>query len=93
MLIDDVTIKIKAGDGGRGSVSFNKNLMALGPAGGDGGAGGSVYFEGISDLNALAQFRHKKEFFMKHGEFGRGQFKDGADGEDLILKVPVGTVI
>lgn len=93
MLIDDVTIKIKAGDGGRGSVSFNKNLMALGPAGGDGGNGGNVYFEGISDLNALAQFRHKKEFFMKHGEHGRGQFKDGADGEDLILKVPVGTVI
>lgn len=93
MLIDDVTIKIKAGDGGRGSVSFNKNLMALGPAGGDGGKGGSVYFEGISDLNALAQFRHKKEFFMKHGEHGRGQFKDGADGEDLVLKVPVGTVI
>ncbi|MEK7494177.1 MAG: hypothetical protein AAB630_03420, partial [Patescibacteria group bacterium] len=87
MLIDDVTIKIKAGDGGRGSVSFNKNLMALGPAGGDGGKGGSVYFEGISDLNALAQFRHKREFFMKHGEFGRGQFKDGADGEDLVLKV------
>ncbi|MBI5913538.1 GTPase ObgE [Candidatus Azambacteria bacterium] len=93
MLIDDVTIKIKAGDGGRGSVSFNKNLMALGPAGGDGGNGGSVYFEGISDLNGLAQFRHKKEFFMKHGEHGRGQFKDGADGEDLILKVPVGTVM
>ncbi|MCR4323096.1 MAG: GTPase ObgE [Candidatus Azambacteria bacterium] len=93
MLIDDVTIRIKAGDGGRGSVSFNKNLMALGPAGGDGGDGGSVYFEGISDLNALAQFRHKKVFFMKHGEYGRGQFKDGADGEDLILKVPVGTVI
>lgn len=93
MLIDDVTIKIKAGDGGRGSVAFNKNLMALGPAGGDGGRGGSVYFEGISALNGLAQFRHKKKFFMKHGEYGRGQFKDGANGEDLVLKVPVGTVI
>lgn len=93
MLIDDITIKIKAGDGGRGAVAFNKNMMSLGPVGGTGGNGGSVYFEGVSDLSALSQFRHSKEFETKNGENGRGQFRDGADGKDLALKVPVGTVI
>ena len=93
MLIDDVTIKIQAGKGGRGAVAFNKNLMSLGPAGGSGGKGGSIYFEGVSNLNALHQFRHKKEIKAKNGENGRPQFKDGSDGDDLILKVPIGTVI
>ena len=93
MLIDDVTIKIKAGDGGRGAVAFNKNLMSLGPAGGDGGDGGNIYFEGVSDLSALTQFRYKKELKTKNGEDGRGQFRDGSDGTDLILKVPIGTII
>ena len=60
MLIDDVTIKVSAGNGGKGAVAFNKNLMSLGPAGGSGGKGGSVYFEGVSDLGALSQFRYKK---------------------------------
>lgn len=93
MLIDDVKIKIEAGNGGRGAVAFNKNLMSLGPVGGDGGKGGSVYFEGVSNLNALAQFRYKKEIKNKNGENGKGQFSDGADSEDTILKIPVGTVI
>ena len=93
MLIDDVTIKIKAGNGGKGAVAFNKNLMSLGPAGGSGGKGGSVYLEGVSDLNALSQFRYKKDIEAKNGADGRGQFRDGIDGIDLILKVPVGTVI
>ena len=93
MLIDDVTIKVRAGDGGKGAVAFNKNLMSLGPAGGSGGNGGSVYFEGISDLSSLGQFRYKKEIRAENGGDGRGQFNDGADGADLVLKVPVGTVI
>lgn len=93
MLIDDVKIKIKAGNGGKGAVSFNKNLMSLGPVGGDGGDGGSIYFEGVSNLNALAQFRYKKEIKTKNGEDGKGQFSDGVDTEDVILKVPIGTVI
>ena len=93
MLIDNVTIKIQAGSGGRGAVAFNRNLMSLGPAGGSGGMGGSVYFEGVSDLNALHQFRHKKEIKAENGENGRPQFKDGSSGNDLILKVPIGTVI
>ncbi|MEK7198078.1 MAG: GTPase ObgE, partial [Patescibacteria group bacterium] len=67
MLIDDVTIKINAGNGGKGKVAFNKNLGSLGPAGGSGGKGGSVYGEGVSDLTALAQFRFKKEFSADNG--------------------------
>jgi len=93
MLIDDVTIEVKAGDGGRGAVAFNTTKMNLGPAGADGGNGGSVYFEGISDLNALSQFRYQKKLEAENGENGKKQFNDGADGKDLILKVPVGTVI
>jgi GTP-binding protein len=93
MLIDDVTIRIKAGDGGKGSVSFNKNMMHLGPTGGSGGNGGSVFLEGVSDLGALRQFRFKKELEAEKGPDGRGQFRDGRNGADLILKVPVGTII
>ncbi|MDO8495131.1 MAG: GTPase ObgE [bacterium] len=93
MLIDDVTIKVKAGDGGRGAVAFNSNMNSLGPVGGDGGNGGDVYVEGISDLSALMQFRHKKEVKTANGGIGHGQSVDGKNAEDLILKVPVGTVI
>lgn len=93
MLIDDVIIKVKAGNGGKGAVAFNKNKMALGPVGGSGGKGGSVYVEGISDLSVLDQFRYKKEVEAKNGSDGKNQFNDGPNGEDLILKVPVGTVI
>ncbi len=93
MLIDDIKIKISAGSGGKGAVAFNKNMMSLGPVGGSGGKGGSVYGEGISDINALIQFRFKKEFAAENGGDGRGQFRDGRDGADLIFKIPVGTVI
>lgn len=93
MLIDDVKISVSAGDGGRGAVAFNKNKMSLGPAGGTGGNGGSVYCEGVSDLSVLRQFRFRKDLKAGHGENGRGQFVDGKTGKDLILKVPVGTVI
>lgn len=93
MLIDDITIRIKAGNGGDGAVAFNKNMMSLGPVGGDGGRGGDIYLEGISDLSALAQFRNKKEVKTRNGNNGRGQFIDGTGAEDLTLKIPVGTVI
>jgi len=93
MLIDDVVIKVTAGDGGRGAVAFNKNMMSLGPVGGSGGNGGSVYCEGVSDLGALRQFRFKKDLSADNGENGKGQFSDGQDGRDLILKVPIGTII
>lgn len=93
MLIDDVTIKVSAGKGGNGAIAFNKNLMSLGPAGGSGGKGGSVIFSGVDDLGALGQFRHRKTLHAADGRDGKGQFCDGPDGKDLVLKVPVGTVI
>src|ERR1044072_3642834 len=93
MLIDDVRIRISAGAGGRGAVAFNKNMMALGPAGASGGTGGSVYAEGVSDLSALRQFRYKKQVAAEDGRPGGLQFRDGTDGKDLLLKLPVGTVV
>ena len=93
MLIDDVKIRVIAGSGGRGAVSFNKNLMSLGPVGGSGGSGGSIYVEGVSDLSALNQFRFKKEIKAKDGQDGRSQFRDGNNAEDIVLLVPVGTVV
>lgn len=93
MLIDDVKIKIKAGRGGDGAVAFNRVKMALGPTGAGGGNGGNIWFEGVSDLGALGQFRYKKELAAENGKRGKAQFNDGQNGEDLILKVPVGTVI
>ncbi|MEK9161369.1 MAG: GTPase, partial [Patescibacteria group bacterium] len=93
MLIDDVTIKVSAGHGGKGGVFFNSNKMSLGPTGGRGGNGGNVFIEGISDLGALRQFRYKKEILAKDGENGKRQLNDGTAGEDIILKIPVGTVL
>ena len=93
MLIDDVTIQVKAGKGGNGKTAFNSNMMSLGPVGGSGGNGGSLYMEGISNIGALAQFRNKKKWVAKDGGNGMGQFVDGPRGEDVVLKIPVGTVI
>ncbi|MFA5098916.1 MAG: GTPase ObgE [Candidatus Paceibacterota bacterium] len=93
MLIDDVKIKVSSGNGGKGAVAFNKNLMSLGPTGATGGKGGSVYAEAIADLSALNQFRFKKILSAENGQEGRSQFRDGQDGKDLILRVPVGTLI
>ena len=93
MLIDDVMIKVRAGNGGRGAVAFNKNIRTLGPTGGSGGKGGSVYVEGVPDLNALSQFRYRKDIKAKNGEPGKDQCNDGASRDDLVLNVPVGTVI
>lgn len=93
MIVDDVTISVAAGDGGRGAVAFNKNLMSLGPAGGSGGRGGSVFVEGANDLSLLKQFRYKKKIEAEDGGAGSGQFRDGTDGKDTIIKIPVGTLV
>src|SRR3989344_2236947 len=93
MLIDEVTISGRAGNGGRGAVAFNSTLRSLGPTGGSGGRGGSVYAEGTSDLSVLAQFRFKKDLAAENGMDGQPQFRDGHNGKDLVLRLPVGTVI
>ena len=93
MLIDDVTISISAGSGGDGLVAFNKNKMSLGPTGGDGGKGGDVYIKGVSNIGALSRFRNTKDFTAADGRQGGGQRKTGKDGDDLLLDVPIGTVI
>lgn len=92
MLIDEANLKIKGGDGGTGVASFKNALMEKGPTGGDGGKGGDVFLEGVSDLSALRQFRHKRGFAAESGRAGSNRDQKGADGEDLILKIPVGTV-
>jgi len=93
MLIDDVTIKVVGGHGGRGAVAFDKNKGAIGPCGGNGGRGGSIIFEGVSDLAALEHFRFTKDLIAKDGAIGHGQFIDGEDGKNLTFKLPVGSVI
>lgn len=93
MLIDEVKIRIKGGNGGDGITSFKNPKMSFGPTGGNGGNGGSVYLVGVSDLGALRAFRHKKSFKAESGTGGGNNKKDGANGADLTLKVPVGTVI
>ena len=93
MLIDDVKITVKAGKGGDGAVAFNKIKMALGPTGASGGKGGDVYLEGVSNLSALTQFRYKKVLTAENGMNGKAQFNDGVNGDDLVLKVPIGTVV
>ena len=93
MLIDDVKIKIIAGHGGRGAVAFNKTKMNLGPAGANGGRGGSIFLEGVSRIDALNQFRFKKKIEAQNGENGKTQFDDGKSGQDLVIKIPIGTVV
>ena len=93
MLIDDITICVRSGNGGDGNVAFNATKMSLGPTGGSGGNGGSVFFEGVSDLNVLNRLRHQKMFEAENGQRGRRQLNDGNTGKDLVIPVPVGTVI
>ncbi len=92
MLIDDITIKIKGGRGGQGAVAFDKNKFGQGPTGAAGGNGGSVYLEGVADIGALRRFHQVKDWSAQDGRAGRGQFRDGHRGEDVVLQVPVGTV-
>ena len=93
--IDEANIFVKAGDGGNGIVSFRreKYIPMGGPDGGDGGDGGSVYAIGTSDLNTLADFRHTRRFVARRGANGQGKNCTGAKGEDVIIEVPLGTVI
>jgi GTP-binding protein len=93
MLIDDVTVRLSGGRGGSGIVGFNKTKGNTGPTGGNGGPGGDLILEGVNDISALLQFRFHKEFKAEDGGVGTTRLNDGARGEDLILKIPVGTVV
>ncbi len=92
MLIDDVTIEVAAGKGGDGVVRFTRTLMNEGPTGGNGGRGGSVVLLGVPDLGALRPFRSTKKVKAGDGGHGEQNTRTGADGEDKIVRVPVGTV-
>lgn len=91
MLVDEVTIRLTAGNGGRGGVAFSKVRLVQGPNGGDGGRGGCVYIEGVRDIGALQALASKKEIAAGNGENGRGSFVDGKSGADVVVKVPLGT--
>ena len=93
--IDEAYLEIKAGDGGSGASSFRreKYIPFGGPDGGDGGKGGDIYFKVNTNSNTLIDFQNKKIFNARNGERGAGKNKFGAAGEDLIIEVPLGTVI
>lgn len=95
MFVDKAKIHIKAGNGGDGAVAFHreKYVASGGPDGGDGGRGGNVVFVADSNLSTLADFRYKRKYSAKKGENGRGDRCRGKNAEDLIIRVPVGTVI
>jgi len=95
MFVDTAKIYIKAGNGGNGLVSFRreKYVPAGGPDGGDGGRGGNIIFEVDSGMSTLMDFRYKKEYQAQNGENGKPAKAHGKDGEDLIIKVPPGSVI
>ncbi len=93
--LDEAKIYLKAGDGGSGCVSFRreKYIEFGGPDGGDGGCGGSIIFKAVTNLNTLIDFRYKQHFKAQRGHDGSGKNKTGAKGKDLVIQVPVGTVI
>ncbi|NLD13962.1 MAG: GTPase ObgE [Gammaproteobacteria bacterium] len=93
--VDEVAIYVKAGDGGNGCMSFRREKFIEfgGPNGGDGGDGGSVFMEADHNLNTLLDYRYTRRFLAQRGENGRGADCTGAKGEDLIMKVPVGTTV
>lgn len=93
MLTDEVKIKVYAGHGGNGAVAFNKIKMSLGPTGGNGGDGGNVYFKGVSDLTALNKYKCKKDYYAGDGQNGKSDKSTGCSGKDLLLNVPIGSVI
>ncbi|WP_085308244.1 GTPase ObgE [Planktotalea arctica] len=93
--LDLAKVYIRSGGGGGGSVSFRREKFIEygGPNGGDGGGGGSVWVETVDGLNTLIDFRYQQHFFAKSGQPGMGQGRTGKDGEDIVLRVPVGTEV
>ncbi len=95
MFIDEAKIRVKAGDGGNGCMAFRREKFVPrgGPSGGDGGKGGDVVMESSECHNTLVHFRFNPEYKAERGRHGEGSNKTGRDGADVVLKVPVGTIV
>jgi GTP-binding protein len=93
--VDEASISVIAGNGGNGSASFRreKYIQYGGPDGGDGGRGGSVILEGDSGLNTLVDFRHMRKYKAQNGQGGSGRNMTGKSGEDIVIRVPLGTIV
>jgi GTP-binding protein len=93
--VDEVKIRVQSGDGGHGCISFRreKYVPRGGPDGGDGGRGGHVILEATSRKHTLLDFRYRNIYKAKSGKYGEGQNRHGRNGEDLVLEVPVGTMV
>ena len=93
--LDEAKIHLKAGDGGSGCVSFRREKFVEfgGPDGGDGGKGGDIYFKAEENLNTLIDFRYKQHFKAENGKHGAGRNRTGTSGKNIVIKVPIGTVI
>ena len=95
MFIDEAKIRVKAGDGGNGCMAFRREKFVPrgGPSGGDGGKGGDVIMESSERHNTLVHFRFNPEYKAQRGRHGEGSNRTGREGEDILLKVPVGTIV
>src|SRR5512146_2046569 len=95
MFIDEARITVKAGDGGNGCMAFRREKFVPrgGPSGGDGGHGGDIVMESSERHNTLVHFRFNPEYKGERGRHGEGSNKTGHDGADVVLKVPVGTIV
>jgi GTP-binding protein len=93
--VDEVTIRVEAGDGGNGCVSFRREKFIPygGPDGGDGGDGGSIYIIADAELNTLVDYRYQRSFRAQRGQNGSGNNRTGKSGDDCYIKVPVGTLV
>ncbi len=95
MFIDQAEIEVKAGDGGDGAVTFRreKYVPKGGPSGGNGGKGGDVIIQAFSNLNTLLDFKYKRKYLADDGAIGGSSLKDGKNGKDILIKVPIGTIV
>ena len=95
MFIDEAEIEVKSGDGGDGAVTFRreKYVPKGGPSGGNGGKGGDVIIQAFRNLNTLLDFRYKRKYIADDGAIGGSSLKDGKNGKDVLIKVPVGTIV
>src|SRR5881628_507427 len=95
MFVDEIDVFVKGGDGGAGCVSFRREKYVPygGPDGGDGGDGGSIWLEADPALTTLLDFHYRRHYHAERGTHGQGSNRHGASGADLVLRVPLGTVV